>query len=369
METAPVYQYEVTSNLGSAAPAAFFLTLTEATDYCRDLLGGFINRTDDQRESAPIAPGQQVRFRGPQGLRWVKALTEGIPAGTPGPRFNPGQAVRIFGVEHLLYVQAHQYDKGQGWTYQFLSFLGFYVEALLFHPHQEPTPPRLPTAPAAQQPAPADEDDEPRSKPLLFSLHNVEQFRIDAEERPYWGGFPVDVFLCVPAGHAHQARIVTRCVHSGRLGSTMGRGYELGPYQFQPEADQQPGREGRRYAKPGELAAYLQAQHQALVPAAGAGTLLRLDGSTQELRPVNGKSFEGSELRRALGCRYIDAHRFNHGPYAGYILVLDDEGKFSERAINALATALWYQTYPLGQYSPVDVVAGPVVLMKSALLK
>lgn len=49
---------------------------------------------------------------------------------------------------------------------------------------------------------------------------------------------------------------------------------------------------------------------------------------------------------------------------SGLHLGFDDEGKFKERPINPLATALWYGTYPLDQYSPVDVVAGPVLLLK-----
>lgn len=51
------------------------------------------------------------------------------------------------------------------------------------------------------------------------------------------------------------------------------------------------------------------------------------------------------------------------------IMVIDDESKHKELPTNPLATAVWYQTYPLADYSPVDVVAGPVMLMKSELFK
>ena len=43
--------------------------------------------------------------------------------------------------------------------------------------------------------------------------------------------------------------------------------------------------------------------------------------------------------------------------------------KLLTKAINPLATAAWYETYPLEHYSPVDVVAGPVLLMKSSMMR
>ncbi|GAB2961680.1 hypothetical protein GCM10027048_32370 [Hymenobacter coalescens] len=75
------------------------------------------------------------------------------------------------------------------------------------------------------------------------------------------------------------------------------------------------------------------------------------------------------QLYALLEANYIGVHCPQHGPYEGYILVFDDEGKDRRRPINPLATAAWYETYPLEHYSPVDVVAGTVLLMKSALLR
>ena len=42
--------------------------------------------------------------------------------------------------------------------------------------------------------------------------------------------------------------------------------------------------------------------------------------------------------------------------------MFDNEGKNHRYPITPLATAAWYETYPLEHYSPVDVVAGPVLL-------
>jgi hypothetical protein len=196
----------------------------------------------------------------------------------------------------------------------------------------------------------------PRStvaRPLLFSLHNMELVK------PEGANFALPPRLFLRTAPGQHALIVALCGVTGKLFPTTT--YDGGPYQVVG---------GNVYATRRELGAYFQTQHAGMLPAEGAATLLGIDGSTRELRPDKGrKSFGLAQLRAALEVDYIDVHCPQHGPYKGYMLVFDDEGKDRRRPINPLATAAWYETYPLEHYSPVDVVAGPVLLMKSAMMR
>lgn len=336
------YQFEVLRQYGDSFPAALFATVAEAAAYCRVELSGHLNRTDDRAEAASVAAGQQVRFRGPQGLRWVKGLTHPVPAGTAPARFNPGQAVRLFGDEQPLTVAARDFVQG-AWHYQFKDGSGPVAEALLFVVDNEPTPPAA-AAVAAE--------------PLLFSLHSSQILAGDEQGQPFWKPLPPRLFVQVQAGQPDQSRIVALCGTTGKRFLT--HAYEHGPFQL---AD------GQRLASVKALGDYFARQHRAMLPAEGAAMLLGVDGSIQEVRPVKGRTFKLAQLYAALECDYIDVHHPQHGAYQDWILVFDDEGKFKERPINPLATALWYETYPLDQYSPVDVVTGPVLLMRSEMMR
>ena len=337
------YQFEVLRQHGDGHPAALFATMDEATAYCRAELNGYINRTDDRAENAPVAAGQQVRFRGPQGLRWVKCLAQSVPAGTAPARFNPGQTVRLFGVEQPLTVKARNFVQ-VGWRYQLQGLPSEVAEALLFDVTDEPTPPASAAAAVTE--------------PLLFSLHSSQILAGDEQGQPFWKPLPPRLFVQVQAGQPDQTRIVALCGTTGKRFVT--HAYEHGPFQLAS---------GQRLATVQALGEYFARQHQAMLPAEGAAMLLGIDGSIQEIRPAKGKTFRLAQLYAALECDYIDVHHPQHGAYQDWILIFDDEGKFKERPINPLATALWYETYPLDQYAPVDVVAGPVLLMRSKMMR
>ena len=191
------------------------------------------------------------------------------------------------------------------------------------------------------------------AEPLLFSLHSSQ---ILAGAAPDWRALPPRLFVRVQADQEPQ--IVALCGTTGKRFVT--HAYEQGPFRLE---------NGQQVASVSALAAYFAGQHRAMFPAEGAAMLLRTDGSTQEIKPTNGKSFKLDQMYEALNCDFIDVHRPQHGPHQDWIIVFDDEGKFKERPINPLATALWYESYPLDRYSPVDVVAGPVLLMKSRMMK
>jgi len=189
--------------------------------------------------------------------------------------------------------------------------------------------------------------------PLLFSLHSTELVKSGGANFP----LPPRLFLYTRPGQPTQ--IVALCGTTGKLFLTTT--YDREPLQVVG---------GSQYATRQALGEHFQAQHTAMLPADGAAMLLGVDGSIREVRPEKGrKTFGLAQLCAALTANYIDVHCPQHGPYEGYILVFDDEGKDRRRLINPLATAAWFETYPLEHYSPVDVVAGPVLLMKSTLMR
>ncbi|MFD1470229.1 hypothetical protein ACFQ48_18525 [Hymenobacter caeli] len=191
-----------------------------------------------------------------------------------------------------------------------------------------------------------------QQEPLLFSLHTTELVQSPAANSP----LPPRLFL--QASPAGPARIVALCGTTGKRFVTTA--YDAGPYQL---ADEQ-------YPTRQALADFFQSQRARMLPAEGAATLLGIDSSVREIRPDKGRnSFKLPQLYAALEAEYVDVHCPQHGPYEGYIMVFDDEGKHNQRPINPLATALWYETYPLDRYAPVDVVAGPVLLMKSNMMR
>lgn len=196
----------------------------------------------------------------------------------------------------------------------------------------------------------------PRStpaSPLLFSLHCTELVK------PEGTNFPLPPRLFLRTAADQPSLIVALCGTTGQLFPTTT--YDRGPFQVVG---------GSEYATRQALGNYFQSQHAGMLPAEGAAMLLGVDGSLREVRPEHRrKTFELTQLCAALEANYIDVHCPQHGPYEGYILVFDDEGKNRRRPINPLATAAWYVTYPLEHYSPVDVVAGPVLLMKSRMMR
>lgn len=196
------------------------------------------------------------------------------------------------------------------------------------------------------------------TEPLLFSLHSSQILTGDELGQPFWKPLPPRLFVQVQAGQPNRTCIVALCGTTGKRFLT--HAYEHGSFQLE---------NGQRLATVKALGKYFAGQHQAMLPAEGAAMLLGVDGSIQEVRPVKGKTFKLEQMYAALGCDYIDVHHPQHGAYQDWILVFDDEGKFKERPINPLATALWYETYPLDRYSPVDVVAGPVLLMRSEMMR
>lgn len=179
------------------------------------------------------------------------------------------------------------------------------------------------------------------AEPLLFSLHTTQILSGNEQGQPFWEPLPPRPFVQVQPQQPDPTCIVALCGTTGKRFLT--HAYEHGPFQLQ---------DGQRLPTKSALGKYFAGQHQAMLPSEGAAMLLGVDGSIQEIRPTKGKTFKLEQLFAALSCDYIDVPHPQHGAYQDWILVFDDEGKFKGRPINALATALWYETYPHDQYSP-----------------
>ena len=213
-------------------------------------------------------------------------------------------------------------------------------------------------------PTPATQAPATLAGPHLFNLSNVQQFYggagADMTVAGYWKLLPATVFLQVTQ---RGAALLTQTIHLSARGElSYTPAYYLGPYRIMGT--------DRVFPTTRALGEYLLAQRAALVPEPGAATVLGIDGSVQPLRPASGrKTFTFAQLRPLVGAETLEIHNFDHGPLSGYILVIDEESKFNGSRLNLLATAVWFDTYPPEHYSPIDVVMGTVVLMRSELLR
>lgn len=73
-------------------------------------------------------------------------------------------------------------------------------------------------------------------------------------------------------------------------------------------------------------------------------TLLRSDGTAEELRPPNGVNWQLAELQTLVG-GYIEVTATVDGKY----LVLDEEGKLKHKPLNRAATLI----YKYGRHDPI----------------
>jgi hypothetical protein len=189
--------------------------------------------------------------------------------------------------------------------------------------------------------------------PLLFNLSNV-------QHGPQWQSLARTAFVQVQQKGPEVVATPSNLLGTGDV--VRSREQYAGPFRMKDTE--------RTFATVQELAAYLFAQRAALVPAEGAAMVLGVDGSLTEIRPDKGsKTFKFKQLRPLIGADTLDIINFDHGPLANYILVIDENGKDSSAALNALATVLWFETYPPAEYSPIDVVVGKVVLMHTTMLR
>ena len=84
--------------------------------------------------------------------------------------------------------------------------------------------------------------------------------------------------------------------------------------------------------------------------------LFRTDGKVKEITPKNGTDFQLEELYEALDCGCIDVIRI---PGTSDIVIIDDEGKFSEKGINERLT---YRLRYKGAIFSDDFIVGDAIV-------
>jgi hypothetical protein len=193
----------------------------------------------------------------------------------------------------------------------------------------------------------------------LLSLHALQM-------RPHTGGewqqCPTRLFLQERDG----AWIVALCGTTSRLFHTSAYDH----YSFKLGE--------RGFVDRHQLLAFFRQQRQSVLRTLDqtGAVLLRLTGEVEAVALELGPVLSTEQMQDAVQGD-IDIHTWagEHDAHnlTGTCLVMDAEGKFYGKSINALATCLWYQVYPLGRYSSgrpgaADVIVGDVLLVKEAAL-
>jgi hypothetical protein len=82
--------------------------------------------------------------------------------------------------------------------------------------------------------------------------------------------------------------------------------------------------------------------------------LIKTDGTTQTIGPINGKNFSLDEVRDLIG-GYMETYRLRDG----YFFVCNEDGKRLELPVNSVATVLFNKNY----VRPIlDIVVGNVLI-------
>lgn len=194
----------------------------------------------------------------------------------------------------------------------------------------------------------------------LFSLHALQM-------RPHAGGewqdCPARLFL----QERDEARIIALCGTTSRQFTTStydGFSFKLGE---------------RGFVDRFQLLTFFRLQRQLilqLLDQTGA-VRLSLGGDVEPVALELGTNLSLDQMQEAVG-GFISIHSWDGEQQAhkldGTCLVLDEDGKDARKPINALATCLWYQVYPLGTYSTAgqgapDYIVGDVLLARDSVLR
>ena len=85
----------------------------------------------------------------------------------------------------------------------------------------------------------------------------------------------------------------------------------------------------------------------------GIGLLLSVDGTIEPYNPARAdKTYDFKELKDKIGCQIGEKVDLSED----VIMVIDEEGKLSEKEINISATALYQERFRVKDYIAGDVV-------------
>lgn len=91
-------------------------------------------------------------------------------------------------------------------------------------------------------------------------------------------------------------------------------------------------------------------------------TLIKTDGTVVEIEPLNGETFELQELYKLLDCELVEVVNLRRSEN---ILIIDEEGKYSQKFINEAATVIARNAQ--GIY-PTGYIVGDAILCHSDML-
>ncbi len=88
--------------------------------------------------------------------------------------------------------------------------------------------------------------------------------------------------------------------------------------------------------------------------------LIKIDGTTTEVEPQNGKKFSLDELRGYVGGT-IDTVRL---PKSGKYMIVNDNGKLDGLPKNERATEIWKKEFPISEYphNNDELIVGDVLM-------
>lgn len=91
--------------------------------------------------------------------------------------------------------------------------------------------------------------------------------------------------------------------------------------------------------------------------AAVKAKVIRVNGETEEVEPENGSDFQLEEVKRLIGCEWIEVVRLADRR----LMVMDEEGKLLRKRCNVKATEMYNHPY--------DVIVGDVLVCDADQLR
>ena len=87
---------------------------------------------------------------------------------------------------------------------------------------------------------------------------------------------------------------------------------------------------------------------------------MKADGTVERISPKNGEEFVLKEVYELLQCSLVEVVYLG----GGYIMIIDEEGKFSGKAVNEKATR---KAIAANAIFPGDYIVGDAVFCESSL--
>lgn len=92
--------------------------------------------------------------------------------------------------------------------------------------------------------------------------------------------------------------------------------------------------------------------------------LIKADGTEKEVFPADGKKFGLTELREMIGGTIDIQLKPTRGHGAKQCMVVNDNGKLDDLPMNAAASKIWQEWYPIAEYphNNDEMIVGDVLV-------